>query len=165
MKEREGSPIGLYMLGICALFLAGFLLLVILGANAYKGSVASREENHQIRGLLSYVSAVIRANDSEGSVYVLDQASPQGGQVLVVGDGSGYASRVDCHDGYLVEDYGEEKGTLDPQNALKIGRTLTFRVDVFPEEGSILVTTDEGRIRLHLRSKDAVADSAAGGAS
>lgn len=156
MREREGSPIGFYILGICALFLAGFLLLVIMGANAYRNSVAGQEKNNQIRGLLSYVSAIIRANDAQDSVYVLEQDSPEGAQVLIVADGSGYASRVYCHDGYLVEDYGALEAAYDPENAMKIGRTTTFQVDVFQEEGALLVTTDEGQIRLRLRSTDGI---------
>lgn len=156
MKERERSPIGLYILGICALFLAGFLMLVILGAHAYRNTVAGQEENNRIRGLLSYVSAVIRANDSQSSVYVLEGASPEGAQVLVVGDGSGYASRIYCHNGYLVEDYGAETAVFNPDNAMKIGKTASFQVDLFQEEGALLVSTDEGRIRLRLRSTDGI---------
>ena len=152
MKEREGSPLGLYMLGICALFLAGFLLLVILGAQTYRNTVAGQTGNNQIRGLLSYVSAIVRANDAKDSVYISSQAAPQGSQVLIAEDGSGYASRIYCHGGYLVEDYGEVEAPFDPENALKIGETDSFQLSVDPDDGSLLVVTDEGRIRLRLRS-------------
>ena len=157
MREGKGSPIGLYIIGIFTLFLAGALLLVILGAQTYRHTAAGQEKNNQTRGLLSYFSAMIRANDAQGSVYLADLEGPEGSQVLVAEDGSGYASRIYCYDGYLVEDYGEAAAGLMPEEAMKIGKTRTFNVTFFEETGSLLIETDEGRIRLRLRSDGGLA--------
>ena len=39
MKEQKSSPLGYYMLGICALFLAGFLMMVILKPQTYMSAI------------------------------------------------------------------------------------------------------------------------------
>lgn len=151
MRTPKDSPLGLYTMGICALFLAGFLLLVILGAQTYRSIVDGQEMNNRTREQLSWLSAVIRANDREGAIYLSESTASGDEPVLVVEDGSGYASRIYRTDGYLVEDYAAVDAELDPGDALKIGRTGLFQVDLKPEEGELYVTTDEGSIFLTLR--------------
>ena len=159
MKENKDSPLGIYTMGICALFLAGFLLLVILGAQTYRRTAEGQETNNHTRAQLSWLSAVIRANDREGAVYLSEQKSPEDGTVLVVEDGSGYASRIYRYDGFLVEDYGAVEGELQPESALKIGPSALFEVELRPEENALTVTSDEGSIYLTLRSSGGVAGS------
>lgn len=152
MRERENSPLGYYMIGIAALFLAAFLLLVILGAQTYRNTTAGQSDNSRTRALLAYVSAMVRANDMENAVSVR-QDGPESSDVLVIGDGSGYASRIYQYGGYLVEDYAALDSAYDPKNAMKIGETEVFLAE-FPEESSLLfVTTDEGSIWVRLRAQ------------
>lgn len=158
MKEREDSPLGLYMMGICALFLAGFLLLVILGAQTYRNTVSGQERNNQTRGLLAYLSAMVRANDAEGEIFISDIPGPDGSAVLVIGDGSGYAARIYRYDGYLVEDYGQEGSGFLPEEALKIGKTQQFALTAGPA-GGLTASTDEGSVYLYIRSQGGAADS------
>ena len=40
MNTSRSSPLGLYVIGIAALFLAGFLMLVIFGAQTYRNTVS-----------------------------------------------------------------------------------------------------------------------------
>lgn len=157
MKERESSPLGFYMLGISALFLAGFLLLVVLGAMTYRNTAAGQEQNNQTRSLLAYLSVMVRANDAEGAVYIAETAGPEDSEVLVIGDGSGYAARIYRYQGYLVEDYGEEKGDFLPDEALKIGKTQEFALIPGPG-GGLTARTDEGSVFLSLRSRGGIAD-------
>ena len=107
--------------------------------------------NNRTREQLSWLSAVIRANDREGAVYLSESDLTENEPVLVVEDGSGYASRIYRADGYLVEDYAQTGSELDPEDALKIGRTDLFLVDLDGDAGGLHVTTDEGSIFLQLR--------------
>lgn len=157
MKERNNSPLGLYTLGIFVLYIAAFLMLVILGARTYRSTVSSQDRNYQTRAQLSWLSAVIRANDREGAVSLKDTEGGQDGQVLIVRDGSGYASRIYVYDGCLVEDYAAVDAELDPDSALKIGETAQFHVELYPEDNALNVQTDEGWIRLCLRSDGGIA--------
>lgn len=158
MKREENSPLGLYMLGTAALFLAGFLLLVVLGAQSYRMTTAGQLQNNRTRSLLAYLSAMVRANDAEDAVYIADGPGPGESAVLVIEDGSGYAARIYRYDGYLVEDYGETKADYAPDTAMKIGPTQYFALGWFPEQGALRVDTDEGSVLLALRSRGGVSD-------
>ena len=150
MKSSQRSPLGYYTIGIAALFLAGFFLLVLFGAQIYRGAVRSQADNYQTRSLDSYLSTCARACDSSGSIQV--QTSPYG-QVLVLADGdSGYALRIYPYQGSLVEDYAALDAPLSPESAQVIGETATFVIDPLAD-GLLAVTTDAGRVLVGIRSE------------
>lgn len=100
MKEERQSPLGVYTIGIAALFLAGFFLLVVFGAQCYRNTVAEQNENMHSRALLSYLSTTVKGYDSAASVRIQDS---EYGQVLVISEaGSGYALRIYRYEGNLV---------------------------------------------------------------
>lgn len=151
MKQSERSPLGFYTIGIAALFLAGFFLLVLFGAQTYRNAVRSQNDNYQTRSLLSYLSTCVRANDTAGGVQVRDS---EFGQVLVVADGdSGYALRIYRYQGNLVEDFAALDAALSPENAQVIGETEIFEISSLTD-GLLSVTTDAGRVLLGLRCEE-----------
>lgn len=153
MKQTKQSPLGLYMIGIAALFLAGFFLLVVFGAQSYRNTVAGQTGNMQTRALLSYLATSVKANDMTGNVSV-EEADV--GRVLVVADGStGFALRIYRYDGRLVEDYAELDAPLAPESAMSIGTTASFEAEK-TEDGLLYLTTDEGTVMLRLRSEGGV---------
>lgn len=152
MKEKERSPLGWYTIGIAALFLAGFFLLVLFGALTYRNTVRSRNANYEVRGLTAYLTTATRANDSADSLRVYDD--PAVGQVISVADGdSGFAFRIYRYDGHLVEDYNEADFDLNPEDAQIIGDTQTFAVEA-AADGLWAVYTDAGRALIGLRSTE-----------
>ena len=152
-KEDRKNPLGLYSIGIAALFLLGFFLLIVFGAQNYRNAVAAQHENNDSRVLLSYVSTCIRGNDQTDCVRIREE---NGNTVLVIADEeSGYASRLYLSKGNLVEDYAETDAALDPANAQIIGETTVFTVEEV-QEGLLCVTTDAGSSLICLRSKGGV---------
>lgn len=153
LKERQKSPLGLYSIGIAALFLLGFFLLVVFGAQNYRNAVTAQHENNDSRVLLSYVSTCIRGNDQTGCVRIREE---DGNTVLVIADEeSGYASRLYLSGDDLVEDYAETDAALDPSNAQIIGKTSVFTVEEV-QEGLLRVMTDAGTSLICLRSEGGV---------
>jgi len=150
MKQGEKNPIGFYTIGIVALFLAGFFLLVVFGARSYRGTVASQNGNMDHRALLAYPATAVKANDIRGAVEVRESEK---GQVLVIADGdSGYALRVYRHEGKLVEDYSAIDAPLQPSEAQTIAETKEFSVER-PRGDLLVVHTDAGRAVICLRSE------------
>lgn len=151
MKQRSGSPLGLYTIGIAALFLAGFLLLVVFGAQSYRNTVTDQDGNMRSRALLSYLSTTLHAYDGADAV---SRADSDYGPVLVVADGgTGYALRIYRYEGHLVEDYARRDAELLPEEAQVIGDTERFD---FLREGDLLtVTTDAGQVLYHIRGEEA----------
>lgn len=146
MKEKSTGSIGFFTIGIAALFLAGFLLLVIFGAKTYQRTVEKQAENSAVRAELSYFSTIMRSGDLEGAV---ELRSSEYGPVFVLTDGSGFALRVYARDGLLLEDYEPADAELDPAKARVIGRTELFELERTGE--LIRIHTDEGEVLLHPR--------------
>lgn len=149
MRQENKSPVALITVGIACLFLAGFFLLVIFGAQTYCGIVEGQTQNNHTREMLGYLATCVRTNDSEGGVTILENG---GSPVIVIADGSsGYALRIYLHEGVLVEDYGELGSEIDPELAMEIGKTEIFQVEEWAH-GIYAVTTDAGMVLLHARS-------------
>ena len=148
LQSRNQALTGLFAIGITALFLAGFLTLVVFGAKTYRATVAEQRSNNELRSQLSYISTMCKSMDASGAVTVYDTDL---GQVLSVEDGSGYALRLYVRDGHLVEDYSPAGSDLRPEDSEVIGTTDTFSVT--RNGGLLLIRTDAGQLILHLRSR------------
>lgn len=143
--RRNG--LGLYTMGIAALFLMGFFLLVVFGAQAYREAADSQARHNEQRALLSYLSTCLKGCDRAGGVYIRQEAGP----VLVMADGSGYALHIYQRDGELLEEYSAEDAALDPGAASVLGSTVLFSVEEV-RPGTFEIETDAGRVLLHQRS-------------
>lgn len=153
MNKNRHAGLGLYMIGIAALFLAGFFLLVIFGAQSYRSTVGGQNRNMQSRALLSYLSTTVKGYDAEGAVGIDEDAEV--GKVLILREGrSGYALRIYRADGRLVEDYARTDAGLRPEDAQVIGETAVFD-PVLTADGLLTVSCDAGKVLLHLRSEGA----------
>lgn len=115
------------LLGIFAVLCT---LMVLLGAQLYRGSVARTEETASARVLNSYVINVVRANDASGLVRC-EQRS--GTDVLVFdwdADGASYETLVYCHDGYLRELFTEAGQQFNPAFGDEICPAQSFRAQM-----------------------------------
>ena len=154
MKHGGKNPILFLSLGVAALFLLGFLLLVTFGARSYRAIVDSQYNNMDGRALGAYLASSVKANDSRGSLSVESSAY---GDVLVVTDTeSGYAVRYYLYEGQLAEDLARVGSELYPEDAQMMGPTKVFKVER-GENGLITVTTDAGRTLLYSRSGEEAA--------
>ena len=148
MREKS-SPLGYYTIGIAALFLLGFLLLIVFGAGVFRDTAATQDENNQTRALRSYLVTCSQAASPE-DVEVKDEGEGPEGQVLVIRDGgSGYGLHIFLHEGKLKEYYGRLDTVLDPDEAQPIADTSSFSVEKCAED-AYAVTTDAGRAILHI---------------
>ena len=153
MKKTGQGGLGLYTIGIAALFLAGFFLLVVFGAQSYRNTVGGQNRNMHSRALLSYLSTTVKAYDAEDAVRIDEDGKL--GKVLVLSEGrSGYALRIYRAGGSLVEDYARADAALRPEDAQIIGETEVFD-PVLTADGLLTVSCDAGKVLLHLRSEEA----------
>ncbi len=152
--RRESSLSGIYTMAVAGVFLAGFFLTVIFGAQTYREIADGQNRNNEARALLSYISTCVRMNDTAGAVSV---SQVEGEPVLVIADGqSGYAIRIYRYGDSLVEDYGEAAGALYPDMAQVIGETEEFRIEELGGQ-TYAIITDAGRVLFGLRSEKGVA--------
>ena len=152
--RRSGGLAGIYTMAVAGVFLAGFFLTVVFGAQTYREIAEGQSRNNEARALLSYISTCVRMNDTPGAVRV---SREEGEPVLVIADGqSGYAIRIYRYGDSLVEDYGEADGALYPDMAQVIGETEEFRIEELGGQ-TYAVITDAGRVLFGLRSEKGVA--------
>ena len=154
MRKTEKNPILLLSVGLSALFLAGFLLLVIFGAKSYRDIVSSQYGNMDARSLTAYLSASVKANDSSGAVSV--EETGYGPALVVTDPETGYALRYYHYNGQLLEDFAPADSPLDPDEAQQIAPTQTFEVERISQD-VFSVTTDAGRTLLRVRSEEEAA--------
>lgn len=150
MREKT-SPLGYYTIGIAALFLLGFLLLIVFGAQVYQATVTNQDQNNQTRALRSYLVTCVRSAAAE-DVELRDEAGTEGveSEILVIRDsGTDYGLQIFLHDGQLKEVYGRLDQAPDPETAQSIAATPAFDVEQISEE-VFAVTTGAGRTLLHV---------------
>ena len=141
-KEKQSVSLGLFTLGIAALFIGGLLMLVVFGAVSYRTMVSVQRDNDETRALSAYLLTTLTERRTD-PVRIEDSSF---GQVLVVSEEeTGYAIRIYCHEGELVEDYARDGSELNPLNANPIGTTGFFEVRE-ASEGLLAITTDAGEV-------------------
>ena len=139
-------------MGIVALFMAGFLLIVIFGANIYKDTVESQNDNNNTRAILSSISSLSRSQ-SPGDIEVADDDTY--GQILLVDEeGTDYAQKIYIYDGNLVQELARRDAGVNPDDAQVIGETSKFEIDKKGDE-MLIVSTDAGEVMIHSGKEDA----------
>ena len=156
MREKT-SPLGYYTIGIAALFMVGFLLLIIFSSHVYRDTVTAQEGNSQTRALRSYLVTCTQTAASED---IILKEGAEGTRLLIRDAGTAYGQQIFLHDGMLMESYGRLDAEEDPASAEPIARTEVFEVEPLSED-VYAVTTDAGRTILHLEHL-AAADGAGG---
>ena len=148
-KNDRGASPGLWMIGVAALFLAGFFLIVVFGAQSSRRAVGLQEDNANVRILESYLATAVKGSDRTGAVRVVREGAYA--PVLVIADGdSGYALQIYRTGGELLEDYAPLGEEPSPERSQKIADTEKFEI---LENGDLLeLRTDAGRVLVKLRS-------------
>lgn len=155
MKRSVRSPVGFYTIGMAALFMTGFFLLVVFGAEIYGSIVSGQNGNNEERSVLAYIAAEVKSGDQTGGIEVFHG---EGSDVLIIRDdpeNSEYAVRVYLRNGRLMEDYGRVSGELNPGSALALGKTQTFQVEAV-DGNTLSISTDEGRVLVSLKSEGGI---------
>ena len=147
MKQRNKSidMSALAPLLLFALFACCVVLVLLFGADIYRGLAQRDRENYQQRTAVQYLTTRVRQSDCADMVFIgdFDRAVPDssGDTVFireVLGDRT-YYTRIYCHDGYLCELFAEEASGPAPEEGERI----------LPAE-RIQISRDGDRLRFEL---------------
>jgi len=163
MKEQIKKPKmgGLLALLLFAVFAACILLVLLMGAKAYKQLVLRDNESYDRRTATQYIITRVRQSDLDGAFSVRKESV---GDVLAMSeevDGSEYETLVYCYDGYLRELFTVGDSEFDPQAGEKILPVELFAVQL--EEGLLSVELelpngDADNIVMSVRSGEGAAE-------
>lgn len=136
------------LLGVFAVFST---LMVLLGAQLYRGIVDQTEIHNARRVLYSYVNNAVRGNNAENLIRTENIA---GIDVLVfdwIADDEHYETKVYCYDGKLRELFSAADQGFEPGYGEVICKAQAFRPELAGGMLKIYVEDAEGRARtLHM---------------
>lgn len=104
-EKEDGKHIVdvLFVLALFGIFAASALMLVTLGANVYKQTVAHMDENYAERTTYAYITEKIRQNNSEGTVSIAElEGTPALVFTTTLSDVE-YCTYLYYYEGYLKE--------------------------------------------------------------
>lgn len=133
----------LFVLALFGVFAASSLMLVTIGANVYKKTVANMNKNFTERTAYSYVMEKIRQNDSNDTISVEEI---EGIPALTFTQTNGeeeFCTYLYLYEGQLKELF-VRKDSFSGTNILSAGQ------DIMPMSAFTLEKTEDGLIRLVL---------------
>ena len=143
MRHHNRSLLGMYTIGIAALFLVGFLLLVVFGAGSYRGTVDAREQHSQQRALLSYIATSVQQTEL-GHVHVESLSAPAGNSGTAATDAAGTTGNTDNteadldNDGVNAEDAHAGSGTAAGQMLVLDDGDTGFVTRIYLADGQLI---------------------------
>lgn len=143
MRHHNRSLLGMYTIGIAALFLVGFLLLVVFGAGSYRGTVDAREQHSQQRALLSYIATSVQQTEL-GHVHVESLSAPAGNSGTAATDAAGTTGNTDNteatldNDGVNAEDQHAGSGTAAGQMLVLDDGDTGFVTRIYLADGQLI---------------------------
>lgn len=142
--KRRHSVSGAYVFLLLGMFALLSMLLVLLGAQAYRSGVERTERLRQTRVLQAFVRNAVRGEDARGAIGVEEL---EGIPVLTVTsqwDEERYVRYLYCYDGQLRELFTAERNGFRPEDGEGICDAARFQPVL---EGGLLtveVTDDSG---------------------
>lgn len=146
MNRRQGnhshSMQGVFVFVLLGLFAVMSTLMVLMGAQMYRGTVADSGANNENRLLGAYVRSMVRAEEARDAVAIEDR---DGMKVIALYEdieGAHYVTWIYRYDGQLYEQFTEANYEFDPEVGMPICPINSFDPDI--ENGLLTVRmTDE----------------------
>ena len=137
-NEKRGSVRGVFIFALMAAFALMSLLVVVVGARAYKNIIETSDAAYASRTGMSYLIGKARSADEAGMINVQTQ---DGLSILVLGaiyGGERYQTYIYCSDGAVHEYFASAEQAFSPEFGDQIfqAEALTFELN-----GALLIIT------------------------
>ena len=120
----------LFTLALFCVFTASALLVVVIGANVYKSTVARMQDNYSARTALSYVTEKVRQHDTAGAVgiYTFEDGTAAV-ELKEVYDTGSFSTFIYEDNGELMELYIDSSKTPEKSAGRQIMEVGSFTAD------------------------------------
>lgn len=142
MKETRSSGHiidVLFVLALFAVFIATALIVALMGADVYRGTVENMNHNFDTQTSLTYVSTKIRQNDISEGVFLDDMDGIPSLVLEQEVEGELYQTWIYHYDGSLREMFVKKDSLLDPDFGISIMSVDSFSVT--EEDGLFRIST------------------------
>ena len=126
---------GLIALTMFSVFAVCILITLLAGAQAYSRLAQRDRLAYGRRTCVQYVATKVHNADSSGAISVEELG---GADVLVLGAGSEYVTRIYCYDGYLRELYCSAEHPMSPEEGERIIEAESMELSL---NGNLLAVT------------------------
>lgn len=157
MRQQQHHIVDiLFVLALFGVFTVCILALVTMGADVYRNTVRSSEENYESRTASAYLVQKIRQNDTEGAVQVGQLENTDAIILSQTIEGKEYLTYLYYNNGFLKE-LLVQKGTNLVGNPLEAGQNIMPLKDMSVENSfsrilSINLTLNSGEVKKLLVS-------------
>ena len=127
-----------FVILLLAIFALLSTLLVTMGAQLYRSTVARADNNNNARIMSAVVRSAVWAED--GGEVLIEDLDTEEGQIRVLSiveryDDEAYYKRLFCYDGYLRESYSSEEREFEADDGETLCELASFEPSI---EGSML---------------------------
>ena len=133
--KKKHTVESLFVLIIFAIFMVTSLMIVMIGANVYRGVVADTDANNALRSSCSYIANKVRSADSADAVHVTEI---NGIEALTIDADYGeesFRTYIYYHEGYLKESFVLEDQPFSPDFGEKVIQVDRFQMQ---QDGTLL---------------------------
>lgn len=130
MSKRSGSNNhsmqGVFVFVLLGLFALMSTLMVLLGAQMYRGTVAKATENSENRLLSAYVRSMVRAEDGARSVKIETYGDTTALALYEDIDEESYVTWIYLYEGCLYEQFTSAGNDFEADSGTEIGPATRF---------------------------------------
>ena len=141
-KSISHSMQGVFVFVLLGLFALMSTLMVLLGAQMYRGTVEKATENGENRLLGAYVRSMIRAEDAAQSVKIETYGETTALALYEDIDDEPYVTWIYLYDGNLYEQFTSADNDFDPESGTEIGPATQFAPQL--KDGLLLAFITDG---------------------
>ena len=154
MKNRNVIPKELYTVIISAMFLSGFLLLVVFGAKTYQKTVYLQQENQNGRALCGYLNTSLKTDRTAG--VILDKSR----HILWIQDSDmpEYGRCIYLDNGRIMEEYIRLDAEPFIDTATYIADSSRFDLLYHAEKKLLQIETSEGSVWIYMGMREVKTD-------
>lgn len=135
---------GVFIFVLLGLFALMSTLMVLLGAQMYRGTVDKSSGNNDFRVLSAYVRSMVRAEDSADAVSVSEFDGVRALAMKETIDDESYVTWIYAWDGMLYEQFTDEGYDFDPLGGTEICAVERFEPEVKDGLVTARITDAEG---------------------
>lgn len=149
---------GLFVFALLGVFAVMCTLLVLLGAQAYRGVVDGASENAEMRLMISYPTNLVRMNDNASNLSVQSRGGVDALVITQQFDDEAYETLVYCYEGMLYELFKAQDDELSLDYGEPITKAQFFRPSIKDGLFSFEIGGEDGETysaRVALRSRAA----------
>ena len=152
-SNRHGMQ-GVFVFVLLGLFAVMSTLMVLMGAQMYRGTVADASANNGDRLLGAYVRSMVRSEDAKDAVLIEDHDGVTAIALYEDIDDERYVTWIYRHDGQLYEQFTEAAYDFDPDMGMPVCPVNSFEPEIDGRLLTVRMTDDKDEpctVRVALR--------------